>query len=174
MTGRQNQGFWYWFSRSALWTLALTAAGMIIFYPYIFAWLTVDDPTPEKRLAYLNNVLDQCCVSARPRSGRMVTLRRSDIKEIGESRCAREYHCVSYGKYCRSADVTWYCTYDIKDQTGEPATAILKAPPNAFYEPFADKHGAWRREPYSPHNMAPDEAEQQLCRLGYCRRPSAD
>jgi hypothetical protein len=171
MTGQQNQGFPYWFGRAALGTLAVIAAALIVFHPYVFAWLTVDDPTPEKRLAWLNDVLNQCCVSARLQGGAMVTLRRNDIKEIGESRCAREYHCVSAGKYCRSADVTWYCTYDIRNHAGEPATAILKAPPNVFYERFADtKYSAWRREPYVPHNMAPDEAEQQLCLLGYCRR----
>jgi hypothetical protein len=101
----------------------------------------------------------------------MVSLRRSDIKEIGASTCAREYNCTSSGQRgCREAGVTFYCTYELRDQGGKTATAVLKAPPNLLYEPFADQPGAWRRETHSPHNLNFEEARTTLCYLGYgCR-----
>ena len=171
MSDRNERSSWYWFSRSALWTLVIAVAGLVVYYPYVIAWLSVSDPSPQQRLAYLNNVLNQCCVTARvPESG-MVSLRRSDIREVGASTCAREYNCASSGrKGCREVAVTFYCAYEVRDRNGKAATAVLKAPPNLFYEPFADQYGAWRRETHVPGNLDFEEARTRLCDLGYgCR-----
>jgi hypothetical protein len=66
--------------------------------------------------------------------------------------------------------VTFYCAYEVRDRDGKAATAVLKAPPNAFHEPFADQSGAWRRETHVPHNLDFEEARTTLCDLGYgCR-----
>ena len=167
MIDRNQRGTWYWFSRSALYTLLIAAAGLVIFYPYAIAWLSVSDPSPQQRLAYLNNVLNQCCVTARvPESG-MVSLRRSDIKEVGASTCAREYNCTSSGRRgCREVAVTFYCAYEVRDRDGKAATAVLKAPPNLFYEPFADQYGAWRRETHVPQQSRFRRGKGQPVRPG--------
>src|SRR5436190_10844844 len=98
MIDRNERSTWYWFSRFALWTVAIAAAGLVVYYPYVIAWLSVSVPSPERRLAYLNDVLNQCCVTARVPDSGMVSLRRSDIKEVGASTCAREYECASSGR----------------------------------------------------------------------------
>jgi hypothetical protein len=101
--------------------------------------------------------------------GEMVSLRRNDLKEVGASTCARAYECAGGGnRGCREVGVTFYCAYEVRDRSGKAATAVLKAPPNAFHEPLADQH--WRRETHVPGNLDFEEARTRLCDLGYgCR-----
>jgi len=174
MTDQAERSFWYWFAQSVLWGAGLVFVAVVLFYPWIMAWIDIPNPSQDDRAYYLNDVLNQCCVSARRARGGMVSLGRSDIAAVGGSACTRESHCAKSGRRsCIDVHVTFYCTYDLKDQAGNAAKAIVKAYHNDFYEPGLerpwekDPARSWRRQRHLPTNLDLKEAADKLCQLGY-------
>jgi hypothetical protein len=174
MTDQAERSFWYWFAQSVLWGAALVFAAVVLFHPWMVAWIDIPNPSQDDRVYYLSTVLKQCCVSARREQGQMVSLGRSDIAAVGASACTRESHCARSGRRsCRDVHVTFYCTYDLKDQAGNAAKAIVKAYQNDFYEPdlerpwVKDPQRPWRQQRHLPTNLDLKEAAAKLCDLGY-------
>jgi formylglycine-generating enzyme required for sulfatase activity len=104
-------------------------------------------------------------------------LARSDIAQIGASRCARESECSeslirsrrsSFG--CLDVSVRFYCGYAIRTTDGNAATAFVRVDSNRQYSIGVTIPGSPR--PLSVEEPSFREANEKLCELGFGCKPA--
>jgi formylglycine-generating enzyme required for sulfatase activity len=101
----------------------------------------------------------------------MTVLGRSDIVEVGASKCTRESSCLeSSRRSCRYVLVQFTCAYAVKDATGHAAAAVVKYSSNRDYRVGVNIPGS--PKPLLPESVGFREAEEKLCELGFGCKPA--
>lgn len=146
--------------------LSAAVAGVIVFWAYVVAWFTIDNPTPDERRAYFETIRHRGGVPARLARSGMRSLKGDAIASVGESRCDRESYCSESSRYCLKAGVRFHCTFPLVTRDGEAGTGIVLVHINDVYDPLS--HLAHDRQFLIPSEMSLDEASDRLCRTGVC------
>jgi formylglycine-generating enzyme required for sulfatase activity len=94
----------------------------------LLALMRYGDLAPEVRTAMLERDLTglHSGVATLLPSGAMALVRKSDVVSIGESRCTRDYDCISGRRSCTRTFVAFACGYGITLRDGRDASAYLE------------------------------------------------
>ena len=107
----------------------------------------------------------------------MTILARSDIAQIGASRCARESECSEsfiegrrHSIGCLYVSVRFYCAYAITTTSGDAATALVRVSSNRHYSIGVTIPGS--PKPLDVEEPSFREANEKLCELGFGCKPA--
>ncbi len=149
---------------------AIIILGLVTFHEYVWAWWYYDLSQTESR-AYLEDDLETRGIVARLEKGGFAILRKSDVTDIGASKCEREISCARSGRRtCFEVDVNYTCVFEIKDRDGKAAFSVVE---------FRRDHGhrLGYNRPRAPKKFATDspgfeDAEATLCKFGFGCAPT--
>ncbi len=128
-------------TRPGKWSVGFGLAGLAVLavalhWGWVRAWWVYPDLSEDQRVEHFNDAFvarPWRSVAARLDRGGMTILARSDVAQIGASRCVRESECSesliggrrnSIG--CLYVSVTFYCAYAIRTTDGDAATAFVR------------------------------------------------
>jgi formylglycine-generating enzyme required for sulfatase activity len=172
-------------TRPGKWSVGLWLAGLAVLpvglhWGWVRSWWVYPSLSEDQRVENFHEafvVRPWRSMAARLDRGEMTILARSDIAQIGASRCARESECSepviggrrrSFG--CLYVSVRFYCAYDIKTTDGSAATAFVRVDSNPRYSTGVTIPGA--PKPLSVEEPSFREANEKLCELGYGCKPA--
>jgi hypothetical protein len=119
-----------------LWLGGLAVGVVAVHWGWVEAWRDVPDLSAEQRTGHFNETFvdrPRRAVAARLDGGGMAILARSDVAQVGASRCIRESECSeafirtsrrSIG--CSYVTVKFYCAYAVGTTDGNAGTAFAK------------------------------------------------
>jgi formylglycine-generating enzyme required for sulfatase activity len=174
-------------TRAEKWWIGLGLAGLALVavaesWGWVRAWWIYPGLSEEQRVENFNAAFvarPWRGIAARLDRGGMTILARSDIADIGTSRCTRESECTeslirtrraSIG--CPYVSVRFYCAYAIRTTDGNAATAFLKVNSNRNYSPGVTVPGS--PGPFEVDGPRFSDANEELCKLGFGCQPATD
>ena len=159
---------------------ALTASAVIALFllmvgwAWVRAWLVYPDLSQQQRIESFSEALERFTyggVTARLERGGMTVLGRSDIAEVGASKCTRESSCLeSSRRSCSYVLVQFTCAYAVKDAAGGAAAAVVMYSSNPDYSVGVNIPGS--PKPLLIESVGFREAEEKLCALGFGCKPA--
>jgi formylglycine-generating enzyme required for sulfatase activity len=153
-----------------LWLGGLAVGVVAVHWGWVEAWRDVPDLSAEQRTGHFNETFvdrPRRAVAARLDGGGMAILARSDVAQVGASRCIRESECSeafirtsrrSIG--CSYVTVKFYCAYAVGTTDGNAGTAFAKIYSNPG-KPLQVDQPSFR------------EANEIACKLGFGCKPAA-
>src|SRR5262245_29176389 len=141
---------------------------------WLRSWLVYPYLSEQERIETFNDAVvgySPGGVAARLERGGLTVLSRSDIAQVGASKCTRESTCAeSSRRICKFVSVTFYCAYAVTDTAGNAATAIVKANSNPKYEVGTNIPGSpkW----LLTENLSSRDATEKLCEFGFGCQPA--
>jgi formylglycine-generating enzyme required for sulfatase activity len=148
---------------------------LMVGWAWVRAWWVYPDLSQQQRLERFSDALGQFTyggVTARLERGGMTVLGRSDIAEVGASKCTRESSCLERrrSRGCTYVLVQFTCAYAVKDGTGGAAAAVVRFSSNPDYSVGVDIPGS--PKPLLIESVGFREAEEKLCELGFGCKPA--
>ena len=159
------------------WSVGLWLGGLAVLvvaahWGWVQAWWDYPDLSEEQRVENFNAAFverPQRAVAGRLDGGGMAILARSDIAQVGASRCIRESECsealirtVRRSIGCTYVTVRFYCAYAVRTTDGNAVTA------------FAQIHSnRGSRKPLEVEQPSFRETNEKLCELGFGCKPAA-
>lgn len=153
-----------------LWLGGLAVAAVAAYWGWVQAWLDFPDLSEQQRIEHFNETFvdrPRRAVAARLDGGGMAILARSDVAQVGASRCIRESDCSealirtsrrSIG--CAYVTVRFYCAYAVRTTDGNAGTAFARIYSNPG-KPLQVDQPSFR------------EANEMECKLGFGCKPAA-
>jgi formylglycine-generating enzyme required for sulfatase activity len=172
-------------TRGGKWTVGLGLAALALLavaesWGWVRAWWVYPGLSEEQRVESFNDAFvarPWQGVAARLDRGGMTILTRSDIADVGASRCTRESECTEslirtrrWSIGCPYVSVRFYCAYAIKTTDGNTATAFLKVFSNRNYSVGVTAPGS--PKPLAVEGPRFSEANEKLCELGFGCQPA--
>ena len=140
---------------------------------WLRAWLVYPNLSDRERVEAFNAALvgySPDGVAARLERGGMTVLSRSDIAQVGASKCSRESTCSeSRRRGCNFVMVTFYCAFAVKAADGSAATAVVKAYSNPQYGIGVNVPGSAKW--LLTGDLSSRDAQEKLCELGFACGP---
>jgi formylglycine-generating enzyme required for sulfatase activity len=167
------------------WSVGLGLAGLALLavaesWGWVRAWWVYPGLSEEQRVENFNDAFvarPWRSIAARLDQGGMTILSRSDIADIGASRCTRESECTEsfirtrrWSIGCAYVSVRFYCAYAIRTADGNAATAFLRVSSNRNYSIGVTAPGS--PKPLEVQEPRFDEANERLCALGFGCEPA--
>jgi formylglycine-generating enzyme required for sulfatase activity len=162
-----------------LWLAGLAMLAVAVHWGWVRAWWVYPGLSQDQRVENFNDAFvarPWRSVAARLDQGEMTILARSDVSQIGASRCARESECSepvirsrrgSFG--CLDVSVRFYCAYAIRTTDGNAATAFVMVSSNRNYSIGVTIPGS--PKPLEVEEPSFREANEKLCELGFGCKP---
>ena len=153
-----------------LWLGGLAVGVVAVHWGWVEVWWDVPDLSAEQRTGHFNEAFvdrPRRAVAARLDGGGMAILARSDIAQVGASRCIRESECSeafvrtsrrSIG--CAYVRVRFYCAYAVRTTDGNAGTAFARIYSNPG-------------KPLQVEQPSIREANEMECKLGFGCKPAA-
>lgn len=156
-----------WQKLAAAVALVVLVLPLVWYWRWGYAWLRFDVPEGSAG-AYLDQLLDQQSVPARRADGRMVTLRRFDVSNVGAAKCHKDIARDPNANTLTPAyTVSAHCVADLTLRSGASAVAIFKLV-ESTYDVEYELGKVSKASVIVPAPLALDEAERRLCALRVC------
>jgi formylglycine-generating enzyme required for sulfatase activity len=144
-------------------------------------WAYIDGPSrgdlePEQRTAAIKSALKRGGVLVFREAGTTAVLSATEIAHVGRSRCVGEHECISvvqprrgFGR-CGSVQTNLYCAFEIVDNDGKTAVAMVKTYRSHFHTPpeLRPDDPEWLYETMLTERPDARTAGAKLCQMGYC------